>query len=108
MTIDLTELTKGEVRSLIGYSRGERARKHFQLDLIDRQPGTVEVRAPENLRTVTPSFVQGFFGNSILDLGEAEFRRKYQFVGLGERARQSVEAGINRVLMKRDFVPSAA
>jgi hypothetical protein len=107
-TIDLTDLTRGEVTSLIGYTRGENARKHFGLDELDHAAGPIEVRSPANLRTLTPSFVQGFFGDSILTLGEDAFRRHYVFERFSSQALHSVDAGIDRVLMKRSYETTAA
>ncbi len=107
-TIDLTELTRNEVRSLIGYARGERARAHFDLDRLDRESGPITVTAPPNLRTLTTSFVQGLFGNSVLLLGEPAFRKHYQFDGFGVLALQSLENGIDRIMMKRPFEVTAA
>jgi hypothetical protein len=99
--IDLEDLTRGEVPSLIGYARGERARRHFRLAEFDLQDEPVTITAPSNLRTLTPSFVQGFLGDSLLGLGEAKFRQHYLFVGFGETARVSLEAGFNRILLDR-------
>ncbi|MEO9592839.1 MULTISPECIES: hypothetical protein [Bacteria] len=107
-TIDLTELTRNEVRSLIGYERGERARDYFELGKLDRGVESIRVTAPANLRTLTPSFVQGFLGNSILSLGLEAFRNHYLFDGFSALQIQSIETGIDRVLMKRSFETTAA
>lgn len=107
-TIDLTDLTRNEVRSLIGYERGERARDHFELSKLDQVAEPILLTAPANLRTLTPSFVQGFLGNSILTLGLDAFRKHYLFDGFSALQTKSIETGIDRVLMKRSFETTAA
>lgn len=107
-TIDLSVLTKNEIPSLIGWNRGERARVHFGLEALDSAADAVVVQAPADLRTLTPSFVQGFLGDSLLKLGEPAFRRHYVFTGFSQSARDSLELGINRILMQRAFDDAAA
>ena len=66
VAIDLTELTRDEVRNLAGHDRGLRAREHFDLDALDVSDDTVDVVLPDNFRAISPSFFQGMFAGSLL------------------------------------------
>ena len=100
--INLSEMTKGEVDILLGFDYGSRARSHYKLDDIDNKLEAVIVSLPDELRTFTPSFAQGFFGKSALVLGgKEEFFKIYNFEGWSEDLIKQVESGIMRALMKR-------
>lgn len=78
--IDLTELTRDEVRNLAGHDRGLSAREHFGLDRLDQSDETVDVRLPENFRAISPSFFQGMFAQSVHRFGTARaFFEHYHF-----------------------------
>jgi hypothetical protein len=97
--IELKSVVGNDVRVLIGQDRGAAVREAFELDALDRDAEPVEVIAPENLKTLTPSFVQGLFAQSVLRLGEANFYKHYVFdkdALLGD-----VRAGVDRVLTSR-------
>lgn len=79
-TIELEELTKGEVRNLAGHDRGLRAREYFQMDELDHADEAVDVRVPVGFRAVSPSFFQGMFAESVHHFGSANaFFEHYHF-----------------------------
>lgn len=77
--IELTKLTRDAVRSLNGQERGVAAREFFQVDQLDRAPEPVIVRVPNNLDSISPSFLRGMFALSIGALGTAGFMSHYVF-----------------------------
>ena len=78
-TIQLSELTKGDVRNLSGQERGLAARQAFKVDALDRDPNPVLVQVPAEVDTINPSFFRGMFAMSILTLGVAGFANHYIF-----------------------------
>ena len=79
-TIELEELTQGEVRNLAGHDRGLRARDHFHVDDLDVGDETVDVKLPADFRAVSPSFFQGMFAESVHHFGTAQaFFEHYHF-----------------------------
>lgn len=78
-TIQLSELTQGDVRNLSGQERGQAARAAFRIDELDKAVEPVLVAVPEDLDTMSPSFFRGMFAMSILTLGVAGFSNHYVF-----------------------------
>lgn len=103
-TLDLVQMTRGEVSILIGYRYGEKARATYGLDEIDAAGEPVTVVRPPELRTITPSFVQGFFGKSALRFGRDEFFRRYRFADWPRSLLDQVDSGIELALMDRPLV----
>jgi hypothetical protein len=77
--IELKELTRDVVRSLNGQERGVAAREFFQVDELDRVNEPVIVRVPNNLDSISPSFLRGMFALSIAALGTSGFMNHYVF-----------------------------
>ena len=79
-TIELSELTQGEVRNLAGHDRGLKARDHFHVAELDGSNEIVDVRVPDDFRAVSPSFFQGMFADSVHHFGTAQaFFDHYHF-----------------------------
>ncbi|NWJ24733.1 hypothetical protein [Rhizobium sp. RM] len=105
--VDLQRLTKGEVAVLLGFEYGKRARGHFNLDALDDDVEPVELVLPEDLDTIAPSFVQGFFGKSALKFGNKErFYQHYLFRGWPEDMLLQIDTGLSRALMDRSSAVS--
>src|SRR3982751_4439703 len=100
--IDLMELTnQGEIRNLTGHERGVAARVHYKLADLDRSAEPVEVIVPESVYTLTPSFFQGMFAESVTALGSRDaFLDHYQFKATNLILRQ-IERGIIGSQMRR-------
>ena len=77
LTIDFRNLG-GPVHS--GRSKGELARKVFNLDEMDAQQKSVIVHVPDDTYSVTTSFFLGLFGKSVRQAGSREaFLSRYEF-----------------------------
>jgi len=100
--IDLTKFTGGRrVRNLSGKERGVAARADLHLDQLDREPHTVEVIVPDFLDTISPSFFQGLFSESIRTLkGKDAFLAKYRFIA-SEQLMRWIEIGIRNATSDR-------
>jgi hypothetical protein len=100
--IDLKILTRdGEVRNLSGHDRGQEARKKFDLDQIDQGSEHVRVIVPEDLYTLTSSFFQGMFAQSVKLAGDRDkFLSRFKFDADPVVLRQ-IDNGISASLMHR-------
>ncbi|THK38630.1 hypothetical protein EHS39_08970 [Ensifer sp. MPMI2T] len=100
--IELLELTgNGEVHNLSGHERGVAARAKFNLAALDEGSEPVVVAIPEFVYTITPSFFQGMFADSVKKLGNREgFLAHYSFIA-PPIVLQQIENGIRSSLMKR-------
>jgi hypothetical protein len=106
--IDLGELTRGgEVRNLSGQERGVAARRHFGLPGLDGSSEPVEVFVPNEITTLTTSFFQGMFAESVHALGGRErFLTHYRFDASPIVLRQ-LDRGIQNVTTRRSQVLAA-
>jgi len=98
--INLADTVGPDVRVLIGQDRGVAVRAAMHLDELDNSQTSVEFVIPETLRTLTPSFVQGFFSNSVHRLGESGFFAHYKFDARPHIV-SDIHAGIDRILTSR-------
>jgi hypothetical protein len=104
-TIDLEELTGGgKVRNLSGRLRGLAAREKFKLDKLDQSEAPVCVVVPGYVYSLTPSFFQGLFGDSVKAIGNssAKFREHFQFVAPAP-VLQQIERGLSAALTSRNL-----
>jgi hypothetical protein len=103
--IDLAELTgNGRVHNLSGRLRGQAARQMFRLDELDASEASVEVIVPQHIYSLTPSFFQGLFGESVRKGGNdvERFRSRFSFVAPSIILEQ-VERGLAAVMTSRDL-----
>jgi hypothetical protein len=103
--INLDELTGGgEVRNLTGHERGVEARSRYNLETLDHTQNPVRVFIPESVYTLTPSFFQGMFAESVRELGD-RFLEHYRFDASALIMRQ-IQRGISSARMRRESVLS--
>lgn len=103
--IDLDLLTEnGKVHNLSGHERGVAARQAFRLDQFDERAEAVEIRVPDHIYAVSPSFVQGLLAASLqrVGLNRDAFFAQYTLVATDLIKRQ-FDRGISAILTNRDF-----
>ena len=102
--IELKELTGGgRVHSLSGQERGVEARERFNLDALDTQSEQVTVDVPSDLDAISPSFFQGMFARSLVDVFDRDqdkFLKHYAFRA-PTHVLDQVHRGIMAVLTRR-------
>ena len=107
MTLNLNEVRQPpDSRFLSGRPSGERARRHFRLDSLDKIGDRVEVCVPDDLYALNLSFFLGMFGPSVRKYGPEEFRKKYIFTGRSIH-QKTVEEGISRAVAEATIFPSS-
>ena len=104
MAVDLDVLTQGKVHNLSGHERGLAARKHFALDQLDQLNELVEIRVPDHIYGVSPSFVQGLLSASVHSLGSTRdgFFRHYKLVA-SDLVKRQFDRGLSAILTDRNF-----
>lgn len=101
--VDLLDLTKGKVRMLSGHPRGLSAREYYNLDKLEGKDEVIVVIAPDKLDTITPSFVQGFFGAAVANLGRDRTLKHYDFSKLPSYLAQDLTIGIDRLALRANL-----
>jgi hypothetical protein len=106
--INFKELTNdGEVRNLSGHERGRAARENYHLDEADAVSEAVRVVVPEDVYSVTSSFFQGMFSESVRNAGTRDaFLARFEFDAPPVVLRQ-IERGIEASLMRRGSILAA-
>lgn len=101
--ISLNEVAGGgRTRNLSGKERGIAARKMLKLDEYDAAPGEVVVMVPDYVDTISPSFFQGMFSQSIRTLsGKDSFLKKYRFEA-NDSIKRWIEIGIRNASSSRE------
>lgn len=103
--INLEDLTgEGRVQNLSGRLRGLAAREKFRINELDRSDGVVEVHVPDYVYSLTPSFFQGLFGQSVKALGgnALRFKSHFRFVAPDVVMKQ-IDRGLSAILTSRDI-----
>ena len=91
---------------LTGHPRGLHARELYDMDALDQADVVVEIHAPKNLDTITPSFVQGLFAGSLTSLGLDRLKSKYVVSSLPKILQDDFETGIQRLMLHRSDADS--
>jgi hypothetical protein len=106
--INLGDLTAGgEVRNLTAHERGVAARIHYRLEQLDAGADVVKVIVPREIFTLTPSFFQGMFAESVRHFGTRDrFLQHYQFDASNLILKQ-IDRGISAAQMRRGELLSA-
>jgi len=104
LAIDLEVLTQGRVHNLSGHERGLAAREHFRLDELDKAGEAVEIRVPEHIYGVSPSFIQGLLSESVQSLGSTReaFFSHYHLIA-SDLVRRQFDRGLSAILTDRNF-----
>jgi len=103
--IDLDVLTNnGKVHNLSGHERGLAARAEFQLDAFDSEMDLVQIRVPDHIYAVSPSFVQGLLAASLQKFGLSKdaFFGRYELVA-SDLIKRQFDRGISAILTNRDL-----
>jgi hypothetical protein len=92
-------------RVYIGRPNGEMAREHFDVHQYDvDSDAVVEVRIPDNARTMSSSFFLGMFGESVTLAGSKDrFEQRFVFKA-SEHINNQINDAINRALVSIHFV----
>ncbi|WP_289043317.1 hypothetical protein [uncultured Aliiroseovarius sp.] len=92
---------QGRTRNLSGKERGVAARAQLELDTFDQTPDEISVVVPDYIDTISPSFFQGLFSQSIRALnGKEQFLSKYHFVA-NDSIKRWIEIGIRNASSSR-------
>lgn len=94
MIVDMNDYRSEGGRVFAGRERGTNVRRSAGLDAMDKTGEIVEVKVPDDVYSITPSFFGALFGPSVRKLGSKEsFLKKYRFT-CEEYIREEIEVGI--------------
>ena len=98
--IDLGKLTSEKSKVLAGHLRGVAARELYELDQLEAAGERIAVLAPKYLETISPSFVQGFLGDTVAHAKPDEVERMFDFSSLPPFLRDDFRIGLERLFLR--------
>lgn len=94
--INLQKFRQADSKIYSGRNMGIDARKILNLNKLDKSPQSCEVIIPRDTWAINSSFFGGLFEESVIQLGEIEFRKKYHFIfDNGAELSPELESNIN-------------
>lgn len=90
----------GGVKSKVftGRDRGEEVRKKSNIDNIFKENDTITIIIPENVYSITPSFLEQFFYNIVKQYGKEAFLQKIKWENNGYNIDGPLDEAIDRII----------
>lgn len=80
MTTESIDLTKLDGKAFVGRSNGAAARTNLHVEDKEQGADSIDVIFPENMMSMSSSFILGLFSKSIMNFDSKEdFYQKYHF-----------------------------
>lgn len=85
-TIDLSHFVEDHpnIKAMIGMDYGDRVRQKSKIDDLEKEYDRIEILIPADIRTLSISFLEGFFKNVVEKLGISGFFEKFTWRSLGD------------------------
>lgn len=97
---DFLILTNEGSCNLVGAIKGRQLRHILRVDEKDYDDRIYYVQVTSNIMSITPSFIEGFFLDSIACLTSEQFAKKYIFNELPKSIILDVQRGLSNIKFK--------
>lgn len=87
-----------------GRPRGKTVRENSHIDELLEQHGTVTVVIPQDVFSITPSFLEELFFNVVRKYGRGVFDEKVKIVTNGYSIESQLDEAIGRILSKKSSI----
>jgi hypothetical protein len=106
-TIDLHLYRTPGSRVFTNRSTGIEVRISSRIDFIESQYESITLVIPDDISSINPSFLEEFFKNVVVKLGEHRFRQKFSFINNGRyKIDFDLNEAIERILLIQKIVVS--
>ena len=103
-TIDLnkyrTRVGNTVSRVFTGRDRGAQVREQSKIDELFPTTDCLEVKIPDEIFSITPSFLEELFNNIVLKYGKEETLKKVNFVGK-YKIKNAFDEAVDRILQHK-------
>ncbi len=83
--------------------RGIEVRTKSNIDAIEPQYDKIIITIPEDISSINPSFLEEFFENIVMKLGDIDFYKKFSFVNNGRyKIESDLAEAIDRILREEN------
>lgn len=98
-SIDLQDFRTPGSKVFTTRPRGVDVRKKSKIDTIEPNYDKITVIVPSDISSINPSFLEEFFENVVMKLGETGFYQKFSFVNEGRyKIDNDLSEAIDRIL----------
>lgn len=101
--IDLQEFRTPGSKVFTTRPRGVQVRNDTKIDTIEPVYDKITITIPNDISSINPSFLEEFFENVVLKLGEKGFYEKFSFINEGRyKIATDLEEAIERILREEN------
>lgn len=101
--IDLQTFRTPTAKVFTGRPRGRKVRESSRIDELEPQYDKITVSIPNDISSINPSFLEEFFQNVILKLGESGFNEKFSFINEGSyKVTVDLQEAVERILREEN------
>jgi len=93
--IDLQDFRTAGAKVFTTRPRGIEVRTKSKIDTIEPLYDKIEIIIPADISSINPSFLEEFFENVVMKLGEAGFYQKFSFINEG---RYKIDSDLNEAI----------
>lgn len=99
--IDLTRFLAPESKIFAGRDRGEDIRLKSEIDNLIRDNEELLIVIPQDIITISPSFMEEYFYNIVKELGKEIFFQRVKFENPGNYPiKSNLETAISRIMRR--------
>ena len=97
--IDLQDFRTPGSKVFTTRPRGVDVRKKSQIDSVEPNYDKITIIIPNDISSINPSFLEEFFENVVMKLGETGFYQKFSFINEGRyKIENDLSEAIDRIL----------
>lgn len=102
-TINLQDYRTNGAKVFTTRPRGIQVRNDSQIDSLEPQYDKIIITIPEDISSINPSFLEEFFENIVMKLGEKGFYDKFSFINEGRyKIETDLAEAIERILREEN------
>lgn len=101
--IDLEDFRTNGAKVFTTRPRGIEVRKKSNIDTIEPMYDKITITIPQDISSINPSFLEEFFENVVMKLGEEGFYQKFSFINEGRyKIESDLTEAVERILREEN------
>lgn len=101
--IDLENFRTNGAKVFTTRPRGIEVRKKSNIDTIEPMYDKITITIPQDISSINPSFLEEFFENVVMKLGEEGFYQKFSFINEGRyKIESDLTEAVERILREEN------
>ncbi len=101
--IDLEDFRTNGAKVFTTRPRGIEVREKSNIDTIEPMYDKITITIPQDISSINPSFLEEFFENVVMKLGEVGFYQKFSFINEGRyKIESDLTEAVERILREEN------